>query len=58
LNPPAADVAWFGDKANFEAPLGLAMLAAYVREHGHEPTILDVAAERLSPDHAWRASQP
>jgi len=48
LNPPAADVAWFGDKANFEAPLGLAMLAAYVRERGHEPTIIDVAAEQLS----------
>ena len=50
LNPPAADVAWFGDKANFEAPLGLAMLAAYVRERGHEPVIVDVAAERLTPD--------
>jgi radical SAM superfamily enzyme YgiQ (UPF0313 family) len=50
LNPPAADVDWFGDKANFESPLGLAMLAAYVRQHGHEPTIIDVAAERLSPE--------
>lgn len=50
INPPAADVVWFGDKANFESPLGLAMLAAYVRQHGHEPTIIDVAAERLSPE--------
>lgn len=50
INPPAADVVWFGDKANFESPLGLAMLAAYVREHGHEPTIIDAAAERLSPE--------
>lgn len=50
LNPPAADVEWFGDKANFESPLGLAMLAAYVRQQGHEPAIIDVAAERLSPE--------
>src|SRR5262245_890731 len=50
VNPPAADVGWFGDKINFDLPLGLAMLAAYVREHGHEPTIIDVAAERLSPE--------
>ncbi|MGH7788014.1 MAG: B12-binding domain-containing radical SAM protein [Candidatus Binatia bacterium] len=50
LNPPAADVEWFGDKANFESPLGLAMLAAYVRQQGHEPVIIDVAAERLSPE--------
>src|SRR6185369_9254560 len=48
LNPPAADVQWFGDKANFEAPLGIAVLAAYLRERGHEPRIVDVAAERLS----------
>src|SRR6185369_14837217 len=48
--PPAADVGWFGEKANFESPLGLAMLAAYVRQHGHEPTILDVAAARLTPE--------
>ncbi len=48
LNPPAADVRWFGDKANFEAPLGIAVLAAYLRERGHEPCIVDVAAERLS----------
>lgn len=47
LNPPAADVRWFGDKANFEAPLGIAVLAAYLRERGHEPCIVDVAAERL-----------
>lgn len=51
VNPPAADVDWFGDKANFESPLGLAMLAAYVRERGHEPTIIDAAAERLSAEH-------
>jgi len=50
LNPPAADVEWYGDKANFESPLALAMLAAYVRQHGHEPAIIDVAAERLSPE--------
>src|SRR5207245_9880827 len=50
INPPAADVEWFGDKANFELPLGLAMLAAYVRQHGHEPTIIDAAAERLTPE--------
>lgn len=50
INPPAADVEWFGDEANFESPLGLAMLAAYVRQYGHEPSIIDVAAERLSPD--------
>ena len=50
LNPPAADVPWFGDKANFEAPLGLATLAAYARQSGHHPTIIDVAAERLSAD--------
>jgi anaerobic magnesium-protoporphyrin IX monomethyl ester cyclase len=50
LNPPAADVHWFGDKANFEAPLGVAVLAAYLRERGHDPVIVDVAAERLSDD--------
>lgn len=50
VNPPAADVKWFGDKANFESPLGLAMLAAYVRQHGHEPSIIDMAAERLTPE--------
>lgn len=50
INPPAADVEWFGDEANFESPLGLAMLAAFVRQQGHEPIIIDVAAERLSPD--------
>ena len=49
LNPPAADVDWFGDKANFESPLGLAMLAAYVRQYGHEASIIDIAAERLTP---------
>lgn len=49
INPPAADVDWFGDKANFESPLGLAMLAAYVRQHGHAPLIVDAAAERLAP---------
>jgi anaerobic magnesium-protoporphyrin IX monomethyl ester cyclase len=49
INPPAADVEWFGDKANFELPLGLAMLAAYVRQQGHEPTIIDAAVERLTP---------
>ena len=48
VNPPAADVDWFGDKANFESPLGLAMLAAYIRQRGHEPMIIDAAAERLS----------
>jgi anaerobic magnesium-protoporphyrin IX monomethyl ester cyclase len=53
LNPPAADVEWFGDKANFESPLGLAMLAAYVRQYGHQPTIIDVAAERLSLEDIW-----
>src|SRR3954454_6506691 len=50
INPPAADVHLFGQKANFESPLGLAMLAAYVRQHGHEPTIIDAAAEELSEE--------
>lgn len=50
INPPAADVHLYGQKANFESPLGLAMLAAYVRERGHEPIIVDVAAEELTPE--------
>lgn len=50
INPPAADVHLFGQKANFESPLGLAMLAAYVRQHGHEPVIIDSAAEELSEE--------
>lgn len=50
INPPAADVHLFGQKANFESPLGLAMLAAYVRQHGHEPSIIDAAAEELSEE--------
>jgi radical SAM superfamily enzyme YgiQ (UPF0313 family) len=50
INPPAADVHLFGQKANFESPLGLAMLAAYIRQHGHEPSIIDAAAEELSEE--------
>lgn len=50
INPPAADVHLYGQKANFESPLGLALLAAYVREHGYEPVIIDVAAEELTEE--------